>query len=297
MTSPRRKRHSSCIIPRQYGCRIRASHPAASRWFAPTGAAQVPSFIRAQLNALTVPHSTSTAIERTIERAVDELASLPGTTGTGVSRAFGCASETFAGVLREFAHLRMGFWVASTLVLITGVWSTTSHLLPPLALASGCAPVLLLLSLPSVLHARDAGTLELELTCHRSAIQALVDRLVAAVLCASVTQTIISAALALVGDVSFARSMLLWVGASALMLTGAVASVQRFRSGPITLTGSAVWIVLITYADEQPRLAADVYRVNMLAWIACDAVALALSVWIVRQTLTQQGVEQLAIDA
>jgi hypothetical protein len=297
MTSPRRKRHSSCIIPRQYNCRIRASHPVASRWFAPTGAAQVPGFIRAQLNAFTVPNATSTAIERTIERAVDELAGLPRTTGTGVSRAFGYASQALAGVLREFAHLRIGFWVASALVLITGVWSTTSHLLPPLALATGCAPVLLLLSLPSVLHARDAGTLELELTCHRSAIQALVDRLVAAVLCASVTQTIISAGLALAGDVSFARSMLLWVGASALMLTGAVASVQRFRSGPITLAGSAVWIVLIAYADGQPRLAGDVYRVNMLAWIACDAVALALSIWIVRHTLTQQGVEHLAIDS
>jgi hypothetical protein len=297
MTSPRRKRHSSCIIPHQYGCRIRASHLAASRWFGPAGTARVPSFIRAQLNALTVPNATSTAIERTIERAVDELASLPETTGSGVSRAFGYAREAFAGVLREFAHLRKDFWLASALVLITGVWSTTSHLLPPLALASGCAPVLLLLSLPSLLRARDVGTLELELTCHRSAIQALVHRLVAAVLCASVTQSIISAALALMGEVSFARTMLLWVGASALMLTGAVASAQRFRSGPITLTGSAVWIVLITYADGQKRLAADVYRVNMLAWIACDAVALALSIWAVRQTLTQQGVERLAIDS
>ncbi|MCY0869925.1 MAG: hypothetical protein OWT27_04955, partial [Firmicutes bacterium] len=283
MKHPPRKRPSRCIIPRDYRCRAHARHPAAGRWFGPTGAVIVPHSLESNLRTFTAPNTTREALERTIERAMAELPASHRASAINALREPRLVHEVTAGVLRELAHLRPGFWIGGAVALAIGALFTSSHLVSPLALATGCAPLLLLISLPSVLHARDAGTLELELTCRRSALQAMVDRLVAVILCASVTQTLISAALALLADVSFARSMLLWIGASALMLSGAVASVRRFRSGQIALISSGIWILLIAYADAQPRFAADLYKVNLAAWMICDALALALFIWILRR--------------
>ncbi|GBF74971.1 hypothetical protein PA598K_03344 [Paenibacillus sp. 598K] len=243
------------------------------------------------------PQASPDEIERTIAAASLELR-LRATPAESWAQRMLRLLRLVAG---ELPFMSRSFWVASLLLYVVGLLSLMQLQQTPQLALFALAPVPMLLGLGEALRSRDAGMLELEMSCRYNGASVMLAKLSIAGVYTVALNSAASLWLSGTGTgIRLGELTLVWLTPFTLATAVALAVIMRMRGSQAVLLTLAVWAMCCLLLLLSPELGRWINRLTGdlgMVMAALGGCAALWQGWRVTQRLsTERGADWLETD-